>query len=102
MADLTYRRLATAVLVAHQRRDATSCLCGWANLGHSHAEHVAEVLDQAGALRDAPPPSVRWVTCAQCGKQYDPERPRETHPYRHPPGGFRPGGPVTRGGHHDG
>lgn len=55
MGDLTYRRLAAAVLVAHQRRDDTSCLCGWAELGRSHAEHVAWVLDSAGALRERPP-----------------------------------------------
>ena len=89
MTDPTYRRLASAVLVAHQRRDSASCLCGWDALGKSHAEHVAQVLDEAGALRDRPPPAPRWVTCAQCGKQYDPARPRETHPYRHPPGGIR-------------
>lgn len=28
-ADDTYQRLAAAVLVAHQRRDIRSCLCGW-------------------------------------------------------------------------
>lgn len=55
MPDDTYRRLAAAVLVAHQRRDSTACLCGWSELGHSHAEHVAQVLHVAGALRDRPP-----------------------------------------------
>jgi hypothetical protein len=55
MADLTYRRLAASSLVAHQRRDAASCLCGWSVLGESWAVHVAEVLDAAGALRDRPP-----------------------------------------------
>lgn len=54
MADLTYRRLAEAVLVAHQRRDSASCLCGWSELGHSFAEHQAAVLDAAGALRGRP------------------------------------------------
>ena len=53
--DGTYRRLAEAVLVAHQRRDITSCLCGWAELGKSHAAHVAAVLELSGALRDRPP-----------------------------------------------
>lgn len=51
MNDGTYRRLAASILIAHQRRDAGSCLCGWSELGHSHAEHVAEILDLAGALR---------------------------------------------------
>lgn len=50
-ADPTYRRLAASILVAHQRKDAATCLCGWSELGHSHAEHVAEILDLAGALR---------------------------------------------------
>lgn len=49
--DATYEDLAAAVLVAHQRRDAGSCLCGWSELGRSHARHVAEVLRVAGALR---------------------------------------------------
>lgn len=51
MNDGTWRRLAAAVLVAHQRRSSSECLCGWDRLGASHAEHVAEVLDAAGALR---------------------------------------------------
>ena len=55
MNDGTYRRLAEAVLVAHQRRDSGSCLCGWSELGRSHAAHVAAVLEVAGALKDRPP-----------------------------------------------
>ena len=51
MADLTYVLLAEAVLVAHQRIDITSCLCGWSQLGRSHARHVADVLHASGALR---------------------------------------------------
>lgn len=51
--DDVYDQLATAVLVAHQRRDAGSCLCGWSELGASHAQHVAGVLRAAGALRQA-------------------------------------------------
>lgn len=50
MPDLAYRNLAASVLVAHQRHRG-GCLCGWHELGKSHAEHVAEVLDVAGALR---------------------------------------------------
>jgi hypothetical protein len=55
MGDLTYRQLAAAILVAHQRRIDGNCLCGQLELGRSHAEHVAKVLDYAGALRDQPP-----------------------------------------------
>lgn len=55
MNDGTYRRLAAAILIAHQRTGIGGCLCGWAHLGHSHAEHVAEILEHAGALRTEPP-----------------------------------------------
>ena len=50
MSDETYIQLATAVLVAHQRYKG-GCLCGWHELGKSYAQHVAQVLDAAGALR---------------------------------------------------
>lgn len=49
----TYERLAAAVLVAHQRHRG-GCLCGWSELGRSHADHVASVLAAAGALQTAP------------------------------------------------
>ena len=51
MTEATYLNLTAAVLVAHQRVNMTACLCGWADLGRSHAVHVARVLDHAGALR---------------------------------------------------
>lgn len=35
------------VLVYHQRVDITCCQCGWGVLGASHAEHVADVYEQA-------------------------------------------------------
>jgi hypothetical protein len=43
---------ATAVLVVHQRRDVGSCLCGWAELGRSHAQHQAKMLGGAGLLAE--------------------------------------------------
>jgi hypothetical protein len=52
--DLAYQRLAAAVLVAHQQREDSSCLCGWRELGRSYADHVAQVLSDAGALREQP------------------------------------------------
>lgn len=55
MSDLTYRRLAEFVLVAHQRRSDGNCLCGELELGDSWAIHVAHILDVAGALRRKPP-----------------------------------------------
>ncbi len=41
---------AEAVLTIHQRRDAGSCLCGWAELGRSHPAHQAAMLREAGLL----------------------------------------------------
>lgn len=40
----------TKVLVAHQRRDNSSCLCGWARLGFSHPTHQAALVLEAAAL----------------------------------------------------
>ncbi|WP_069765973.1 MULTISPECIES: hypothetical protein [unclassified Streptomyces] len=45
---------AELILVAHQRRDISSCLCGWAELGKSHARHQVAMLREAGLLRDEP------------------------------------------------
>jgi hypothetical protein len=41
---------AGALLIAHQRRDVGSCLCGWGELGKSHAGHQADELARAGLL----------------------------------------------------
>ncbi len=41
---------ATAVLIAHQRKDVRSCLCGWAELGKSHSRHQMMMLKGAGLL----------------------------------------------------
>ena len=45
-------RKAEAILIAHQRRDIGSCLCGWSELGKSHAAHQARMLAEAGVLRE--------------------------------------------------
>lgn len=45
---------AEAVLVAHQRYDAGSCLCGWSELGKSHPRHQVAMLRDAGLLNDQP------------------------------------------------
>lgn len=42
---------AAAILVAHQRRDISGCLCGWAELGKSHPAHQVAKLREAGVLR---------------------------------------------------
>lgn len=39
----------TRVLVAHQRLDNRSCLCGWARLGFSHPTHQAALILEAAA-----------------------------------------------------
>lgn len=41
---------AEAVLTIHQRRDVGSCLCGWSELGRSHAGHQAAMLRDTGLL----------------------------------------------------
>ncbi len=48
---------AAAVLVAHQRRDIRSCLCGWSELGRCHARHQVAMLRAAGVLADPVPES---------------------------------------------
>jgi hypothetical protein len=47
-----YRRpLLIEVLVHHQRADVSGCICGWAVLGASHPEHVADVYEVAVGVR---------------------------------------------------
>lgn len=50
LAQVRGPRRAEAILIAHQRRDVGSCLCGWAELGKSHAGHQAAELRKAGLL----------------------------------------------------
>ncbi|GIF14789.1 hypothetical protein Ate01nite_48210 [Actinoplanes teichomyceticus] len=50
--DSTVDQVAEEVLVAHQRRDFGSCLCGWAELGRSHPRHQVAMLRDAGVLVD--------------------------------------------------
>lgn len=44
---------AEMILVNHQRHRG-GCLCGWNELGKSHARHQVSVLRDAGWLRDEP------------------------------------------------
>lgn len=67
------------VLIYHQRTDDTGCACGWATLGGSFAEHVADVYEQT-ALIDG--------DGAQ--KQY------EGQPFLDPETGSMKGGPSAR------
>ena len=44
--EITYERtVLVEVLIYHQRRSIEACNCGWAKLGASHAEHVADVYE---------------------------------------------------------
>jgi hypothetical protein len=43
------RDILVQVLIYHWRTDTSGCGCGWARLGHSHAEHVVEVFEQSVA-----------------------------------------------------
>lgn len=37
------------VLVYHWRTNTSGCGCGWHRLGHSHPEHVADVVQERSA-----------------------------------------------------
>jgi hypothetical protein len=52
MAAITpaMRRCLVTVLVYHQQTETSGCHCGWAKLGASWAEHVADVYDTALTL----------------------------------------------------
>lgn len=41
---------AEAILIAHQRRESGPCLCGWNQLGRTHAGHQVAELRKAGLL----------------------------------------------------
>lgn len=45
------RSVLVEVLVYHYRTDTSGCGCGWAELGRSHPEHVADVYEMAVGLR---------------------------------------------------
>lgn len=45
------REALVEVLVYHYRKDINSCGCGWAELGRSHPEHVAEVYEESVRAR---------------------------------------------------
>lgn len=43
------REVLVTVLVYHQHTNTSGCICGWAVLGASHPEHVADVYEQSVA-----------------------------------------------------
>jgi hypothetical protein len=45
-ADMFYnRKVLVEVLIYHWPTSTSSCFCGWAELGHSHPEHVADIYE---------------------------------------------------------
>lgn len=69
------REVLTNVLVYHQRTSIRGCRCGWAVLGASHPEHVADIYEEAmkaqrvaGYQRDlSDVPIDQQVTCSYPG-----------------------------------
>lgn len=71
---------AEVILIAHQRLDSRRCLCGWGELGRSHAGHQVAALREAGlllettgdGLRDVPADtgSIRMEHVADCCCRY--------------------------------
>lgn len=49
-SDQTIEQKVELILVGHQRYSHRGCLCGWSELGRSHAEHQAAMLRAAGLL----------------------------------------------------
>lgn len=45
------RSLLVEILIYHQRTDTSGCHCGWAVLGASYAEHVADVYEAARGIK---------------------------------------------------
>lgn len=52
ITELYDREVLTTVLIYHARTDTSGCHCGWADLGASYADHVADVYEQSVAARD--------------------------------------------------
>lgn len=49
------RETLVTVLVHHQRLDSQRCLCGWDELGKSHAEHIASAYEATITSPDSSP-----------------------------------------------
>jgi hypothetical protein len=43
-------RAAEKILIDHQRRDFSGCICGWAELGKSHPGHQVAMLREGGIV----------------------------------------------------
>ncbi len=72
MTTITPLQAVETVLIAHQRMDIRSCLCGWGDIGKSHATHVGKLVIEALRVPeqdpDQSPPSrgpIEWETFAE-------------------------------------
>lgn len=55
MADVPYdREVLTTVLIYHAPTATSGCHCGWAVLGASYPDHVADVYEQSVTAREKP------------------------------------------------
>lgn len=59
---------AEAILVKHQRYDYGNCLCGWSELGRSHARHQVAMLREAGLLAPTTDGETGQPSCVKCGR----------------------------------
>ena len=59
MSDDLLTRIAAA-LTAHQRRDSQFCICGWGQLGKSHADHQADAVIRDLGLRQETEPANKY------------------------------------------
>lgn len=51
-AGLTHdREVLIDVLTYHQRASSSHCACGWSKLGHSFADHIADVYEDSLRVR---------------------------------------------------
>jgi hypothetical protein len=69
---------AEAILISHQRRDIGSCLCGWVELGRSHAGHQVAMLSEAGLL---PSPDGDREQCQAETRSWDHFGPEQVDSY---------------------
>lgn len=79
LAQVRGPQQAEAILIAHQRRDVGSCLCGWAELGKSHAGHQVAVLREAGLLPTSDDDALQ--ECRAETRSWDHFRPEQIDSY---------------------
>jgi hypothetical protein len=48
VSERAHRLKPYEVLIAHFRKNSSSCFCGWSDWGQSHAQHVIDMLYDEG------------------------------------------------------